>query len=90
MLNLFKLPFRVRQQSRDKSLLSSDFTASLMANLLRHRKDISGEELDRACNFAMEEMHSLQDKFQGTQAPSDRYEMMAALLRRIDNDLPAC
>lgn len=87
MLNLFKLPFRVRQSALDGDRMSADFTAGIVANYLRHRKNLSGEELDQACNLAMREMEILRREFQSSPGPVDNYDLMTAALRRIDDGL---
>ena len=86
MLNLFKLPFRVKNRSLQDTHCSSNFSTGLLTSLLRHKKDLSDEEFDQACEVTEREMEILQQQLEESDS-KDNYEIMAAALRRIEKDL---
>lgn len=85
MLNLFKLPFRVKNRSVFESGNSHDLTTGLLTSFLKHKKNLTDQEFDRACEIANREMEDLQQKFQ--EPGADNYELMTAALRRIEQGL---
>lgn len=85
MLNLFKLPFRGRKSHSDDYHSSPNLAVGVLKNFIRQRKNISGDDLDRACEIAAREMDMLQNRMQ--EPGADGYEMMAQYLRRIDENL---
>ncbi|MCB0520475.1 MAG: hypothetical protein H6577_16805 [Lewinellaceae bacterium] len=86
MLNLFKLPFRARFLSSNDDQLSPNFATGVIANYLRHKKNLSGEDLERVCEITAREMEGLQAQFHGP-GKIDNYELMTAALRRIEEGL---
>jgi hypothetical protein len=86
MLNLFKLPFRATSRSSDDIQISPNFAAGVIANSLRHKRNLSGEELDRACEVTAREMDNLRKKFRKP-GKVDNYEIMTTALRRIEERL---
>ena len=86
MLNLFKLPFRMNRRVTTTDHMTSDFATGLMANFLKQKRNLSEQELERACEVAMNELETLQKSF-GELSPGDSYEAMTAALRRIEQGL---
>ncbi len=86
MLHLFKLPFRARFFSSDDDHFSHNLATGVLANYLRHKRNLSGEELERACEITAKEMESLRQQFQGPNE-IDQYELMSSALRRIEDKL---
>jgi hypothetical protein len=86
MLNLFKLPFRVKNHNMQNANFPSDFSTGLLASLLKQNKNLSSEEFDQACEVTAREIENLQQQL-GSSDSNDSYELMAAALRRIEKDL---
>ena len=86
MLHLFKLPFRARFLSTGDDHFSHNLATGVIANYLRHSQNLSGEELDRACEVTAKEMERLRQQLQGP-GEIDSYELMSAALRRIEGML---
>jgi len=86
MLNLFKLPFRGKNRSTQELGFSSDLSTGLLTGFIKNKKDLSGEEFDHACDVTAREMTALQLQLQKSGSGCS-YDLMAAALRRIEEDL---
>ncbi len=88
MLNLFKLPFLGQKTQVKNHDSSRDVAVGVLKNFIRQRKNISGEELEKACDVAEREMEALRDRLNGPAAPDvDGYDLMVQYLRKMDDDL---
>ena len=86
MLSLFKLPFWGRGQNDRSQLPVKDLSSSIFRNYLSRQNELSENEQEMVQNYIETEFRSLQQSLDET-SPLDRYEIIKALLRRVDEQL---
>lgn len=86
MLNLFKPPFWTFGRTSVTHLDFSDITTGLLSNLLKQKREIPEQDLDKAFEIARGEWQSLECSC-GRPNASCQYERMTAMLRRIEQEL---
>ena len=87
MLNLFKIPFLSRLRSTEDDLLAKEIETGLIASYLKHKKNLSEEEITHACDVTAAEMEVLRRKMSSVSDDEENYEIMASMLRRIEDGL---
>lgn len=86
MINLFKFPFRVKPSPTPDGDAAPDLAAGLLRNYLRQHKNLSEQDLDRACEIAAHEMNLLREQFREP-GLKNNYDLFSTALRRIESNL---